>query len=56
MTEEFRNVFGPAGQENAYICADVSDVDMIFSNIFVEAGNGGTVLDVSADWTVIDYE
>ena len=49
VTEEFRNVFGPAGQENAYICADVSDVDMIFSNIFVEAGNGGTVLDVSAD-------
>ena len=56
VTEEFRNVFGPAGQENAYICADVSDVDMIFSNIFVETGNGGTVLDVSADWTVIDYE
>lgn len=53
MTSEFARVFGEAVPDGVYDSADVSDIDMIFSNIFVEEGT-----DVKADgeWAVIDYE
>ncbi|MBP3489122.1 MAG: hypothetical protein J6K53_12065 [Roseburia sp.] len=52
-TPEFARVFGEHVPEGAYDSADVSDIDMIFSNIFVgEAAEA----DLSGAWTVIDYE
>lgn len=52
-TPEFMRVFGEHVPDGAYDSADASDIDMIFSNIFVEeeadaASDGG--------WKVIDYE
>lgn len=53
MTPEYARVFGENVPEGTYDSADVSDIDMIFSNIFVEDER-----DAKADgeWTVIDYE
>ena len=51
-TPEFVEVFGEEKLPEGMPCAAVSDVDMIFSNIFVESGKA--VAD--GGWTVIDYE
>lgn len=45
-TKEFENVFGKQMLPENLVCASVSDIDLIFSNIIV-AGN---------KWNVIDYE
>lgn len=45
-TKEFENVFGKQMLPEKLVCASVSDIDLIFSNIIV-AGN---------KWNVIDYE
>lgn len=52
MTPEFAEVFGDEKLPEGMSCAAVSDVDMIFSNIFLE--NEENVTD--GVWTVIDYE
>lgn len=63
VTEEFKSVFGALPEEadaifakagkHAQTSAQVSDIDMILSNIFV---NGGDTAAVDAKWQVIDYE
>lgn len=52
VTKEFVEVFGDCVPDGAYDSAEVSDIDMIFSNIFVE--KEADALD--GVWTVIDYE
>lgn len=52
VSKEFIKVFGDCVPDGAYDSAEVSDIDMIFSNIFVE--NEADALDGA--WTVIDYE
>ena len=52
VTKEFVEVFGDCVPDGAYDSAEVSDIDMIFSNIFVE--KEADALDGA--WTVIDYE
>ncbi len=51
-TPEFAEVFGEEKLPEGMPCAAVSDVDMIFSNIFVESGKAAA----DSAWTVIDYE
>ena len=51
-TPEFAEVFGEGKLPEGIPCAAVSDVDMIFSNIFVESGKAAA----DSAWTVIDYE
>lgn len=51
-TPEFVRVFGERIPDGAYDSADASDIDMIFSNIFVEDKNAAS----DGAWTVIDYE
>ena len=51
-TPEFAEVFGEGKFPEGIPCATVSDVDMIFSNIFVESGKAAA----DSAWTVIDYE
>ena len=51
-TPEFAEVFGEGKLPEGIPCATVSDVDMIFSNIFVESGKAAA----DSAWTVIDYE
>lgn len=51
-TPEFVSVFGECVPDGAYDSADASDIDMIFSNIFVEDKNAAS----DGAWTVIDYE
>lgn len=52
-TPEFTRVFGEHVPDVAYDSADASDIDMIFSNIFVEKETGAAL---DGAWTVIDYE
>lgn len=52
VSKEFIKVFGDCVPDGAYDSAEVSDIDMIFSNIFVE--KEADALDGA--WTVIDYE
>lgn len=60
MTPGFTEVFGmtraeweAAFPEQEFVCAAVSDIDMIFSNVLLEAGEtAGT----GGRWQVIDYE
>lgn len=51
-TPEFAEVFGEGKLPEGIPCAAVSDVDMIFSNIFVESGKAAA----DSAWIVIDYE
>ena len=51
-TPEFAEVFGEGKLPEGIPCATVSDVDMIFSNIFVESGKAAA----DSAWIVIDYE
>ena len=51
-TPEFAEVFGEGKLPEGIPCATVSDVDVIFSNIFVESGKAAA----DSAWTVIDYE
>lgn len=53
VTPEFVRVFGENVPDGVYDSADVSDIDMIFSNIFVEDGRDAKD---DGEWTVIDYE
>ncbi|MFR4351111.1 MAG: hypothetical protein ACLT3H_05490 [Roseburia sp.] len=53
VTGEFTEVFGECVPEDGLACAGISDVDLIFSNIFLPAGARG---DDDVLWTVIDYE
>ncbi len=46
-TREFRKVFGNVKLPKGLLCADVSDIDLIFSNIILTENN---------TWKVIDYE
>lgn len=46
-TREFRKVFGKVKLPKKLICADISDIDLIFSNI---------ILAENDTWKVIDYE
>lgn len=46
-TREFRKVFGKVKLPKGLLCADVSDIDLIFSNI---------ILTENGTWKVIDYE
>lgn len=52
LTPEFARVFGEAVPDGVYDSADVSDIDMIFSNIFVKDEPEA----LTGAWTVIDYE
>ncbi len=52
VTKEFVEVFGDCVPDGAYDSAEVSDIDMIFSNIFVEKESDA----LDGGWTVIDYE
>ncbi len=60
VTDEFEEIFGalpsgglPQGGGGVPVSACISDIDMIFSNLFVNAGDGG---EENAPWEVIDYE
>lgn len=60
VTDEFEEIFGALpkgglqqGGAGASVSACISDIDMIFSNLFVDAGDGG---EENAPWEVIDYE
>lgn len=46
MTNEFREVFGDAVLPDGLLCAEDTDIDLIFSNIIVKNGI----------WNMIDYE
>lgn len=60
MTPEFTEVFGmtltewqAAFPEQEFVCATVSDIDMIFSNVLLEEGDAAGT---ETGWQVIDYE
>lgn len=53
MTPEFAEVFGDAKVNEGLPCAKVSNIDLIFPNLFIDSGREENW---EGNWTVIDYE
>lgn len=56
MTREFEETFGRQELEETYPCADISDIDIIFSNILVSEDAADRAWEKDIKWNVIDYE